>query len=105
MKTASADAINKTYTGIGDRMSKFLASRGFGQSGTAGKTQLQTELGRAGAIANNEASFSGLQLDQNNSFLSDMLNAAFQKMGSSFTGNSSSSGFGIGGGFGMSGAM
>lgn len=106
-KTGAADSINKTYSGLGDRMNRFFASRGFGQSGTAGKAALQTELGRAGAIGTNEANFAGIQLDQNNKLLTDALAAAYQTLGSSFTqqGTGNSSGWGIGSSFGMSGSI
>ena len=106
METQSADLINKSYSGLGDRMSKFLAARGFGKSGQAGKVALDTELGRQGALAGNNANFAGQQLQQNNTLLSDALMEAFASMGTSgattSTGSSdtSGSGFQIGAGFG-----
>lgn len=100
--TQNADAINKSYTGLGDRMQKFLAARGFGQSGESGKVQLQTELGRQGAIAQNQSGAAGLQLNQGQSLLADALAFAFANPGqsSTATGSGSSSGFSIGGGVG-----
>jgi len=97
MKTASADAINKESTGVGDRMNRFLAARGLGKSGQSGKVALETELGRESALAANESKFAGLQLDQNNTLLADALKAAFEAMGSSMTyaGKQSGSGWGI----------
>ena len=96
MKTASADAINKESTGIGDRMNRFLAARGLGKSGQCGKVALETELGRQGALASNESKYAGLQLDQNNTMLADALKAAFESMGLSQNYASAGSGSGWG---------
>lgn len=105
VQTQNADTINKSYSSIGDRMSKFLAARGFGQSGQSGQTQLQTELGRQGALATNNSSAAGLQLSQNNSWLQDAFEAAFSNPGSTATGttNGSSSGWSVGLGGGVVG--
>lgn len=106
MKTASADTINRTSAGTGDRLNRLLAARGFGKSGATGKAALSTELGRQGALAGNEASFSGLQLDQGNKLLAAALQAAYEKIGSSYNGSMSgtgtSSGWGIGASAGAS---
>lgn len=95
-ETASADQINKNYSGIGDRMNKFLAARGFGQSGKTGQTALQTELGRQGALAGNASAAAGQQLNLDTTYLSDALMAAFAVPGSVNTGNTNgaSSGWG-----------
>src|ERR1039458_5307095 len=50
MQTAGADQINKTSAGLGDRMQKFVAQRGFGKSGTSGKVALSGELSRESAL-------------------------------------------------------
>jgi hypothetical protein len=91
-ETASADQINKGYSGIGDRMNKFLAARGFGQSGKTGQAALQTELGRQGALAGNASNAAGQQLNLNTTYLSDALNAAFNTPGSNSSGTTSGSG-------------
>jgi hypothetical protein len=88
-KTAAADTINKNYTSLGDRMNRVLAARGFGQSGTTGSTALKTELARQGDLAANESNFAGLQLNQNQNFLSDALMAAFNAMGRTASGTTS----------------
>jgi hypothetical protein len=104
MQTAGADQINKTSAGLGDRMTKFLAARGFGSSGTSGKTALQGELGRESALGANASAASGLQLQQNNQSLQDMLGFAFANPGQNTTGVTSgtssgtSYGVGVGGG-------
>jgi hypothetical protein len=54
--TAGTDTINTTYKGIGDRLAQGEASRGFGNSGASGTQALQTEVGRAGAVGNLQAS-------------------------------------------------
>lgn len=90
-EASGADQINKTYTALGDRMNKFLASRGMGQSGVSGKAQLDTELGRAGAIAGNTNAAAGNQLGLNSSLLSDALMFAFANPGSSSAGQQSGS--------------
>lgn len=101
LQTAGADQINKTSSGLGDRMQRFLAQRGFGKSGTSGKVALSTELGRESALGANASAASGLQLQQNSGMLSDALKAAFETMGSSgsASGASSSSGTTMGVGF------
>jgi hypothetical protein len=88
-ETAGADQINKTSAGLGDRMTKFLASRGFGSSGTTGKVALQGELGRESALGANASAAAGNQLQQNSQSLAEMLGFAFANPGSSTTGNSS----------------
>ena len=77
----NANQIDQTYQGVQQNLNKTLAARGFGQSGATGSTALQTQLGRAGALANNTSNTAGLQLNQNASFLTDSLMAAFNSMG------------------------
>ncbi len=104
MQTAGADQINKTSSGLTDRMNRFLAQRGFGSSGSTGKVALQGELGRESALGANASAASGLQLQQNNTSLADLLAFAFANPGSASTGmstgatsgTSSGSGFGVG---------
>lgn len=104
-QNAGADQINSNFSGLQDRTNKFLAARGFGKSGTAGSSALKTELGRQGALAGNEANYSGIQQQQNQGFLQDALKAAFNEMGATGTqtgqqsGNASTEGsnFGVGG--------
>jgi len=91
-ETASADQINKNYSSMGDRMTKFLAARGFGQSGKSGQVQLQTELGRQGALAGNASAAAGQQLGLDTTYLSDALQMAFANPGSTSVGTSSGSG-------------
>jgi hypothetical protein len=91
VQTQNANTINKSYSSIGDRMNKFLAGRGFGQSGQSGQTALQTELGRQGALAQNDSNAAGLQLSQNSTWLADMFNAAFANPGKTATDTSSGS--------------
>jgi len=114
LETASAGDINKAFTATGDRMNRFLASRGFGASGTAGQAQLQTELGRSAALAKNSADYGGMQMQNDLAKLQTIysptllsaLNYAFNPMGASSTtyGTStgtetgSSSGFKVGAG-------
>lgn len=90
-KTASADTINKNSSSLGDRMNRFLSSRGYGKSGVAGKAQLDTELGRQGDLAANESSFAGLQLGQNTQSLLAALNFAMNPTGQTSSGTSSGS--------------
>jgi hypothetical protein len=102
MQTAGADQINKTSAGVGDRMQKFLAQRGFAKSGTSGKVALQGELGRESALGANASAASALQLQQNNTMLSDALNLAFSKIGQTTTGTANSSGWGTSTGYSTS---
>jgi hypothetical protein len=90
MQTGNADQINKSYDAVGTRMNRFLAARGFGQSGETGKAQLQTELGRQGALGANASNAAGQQLNFDQSLLNDSLLAAFNKVGT--TGSQAQSG-------------
>ena len=101
-KTASADAINKNYSALGDRMTRFLSSRGYGKSGVAGKAQLQTELSRQGDLAGNESNFAGIQLNQNAQSLLAALNYAFNPIGKTTSEQSSGTEWGAGAGVGGS---
>jgi hypothetical protein len=85
LETQNANQINKTSSTTGDAMQRFLASRGFGQSGQSGQVALQTELGRQAALGANGSNAAGLQLQQNNQTLADALNFAFNTPGSSTT--------------------
>ena len=90
LQTQSADQINKSFQQQGDRTSRFLASRGFGQSGKTGTAALQTDLARQAALAGNTATYGGMALDQFNRGLSDALQYAFQNPG--YTGTTGSTG-------------
>lgn len=92
VQTAGADEINKTSSGLGDRMNRFLAQRGFGKSGATGKAALQTEIGRESALGANASAASGLQLGQNSTALSDALGFAFANPGGTKTGTTSETG-------------
>jgi hypothetical protein len=106
MQTAGADQINKTSAGLGDRMQKFLAQRGFGSSGTSGKVALQGELGRESALGANASAASGLQLQQNSTMLADALAMAYANPGAvkSGTDSGTSSGTSSGSNWGASAA-
>lgn len=92
LQTAGANSINSTAASSGDKMNRFLASRGFGQSGQVGQSQLQTELGRQSALGANASAASGLQLQQNNTALQSALNFAFANPGKSSTGSTTDTG-------------
>jgi hypothetical protein len=81
-------------------MNRFLASRGFGASGQTGQAGLQTELARQSALGANASSAGALQLNQNNTALSDALNFAFNTPGASNTGSATASGTSSNWGFG-----
>jgi hypothetical protein len=90
METANANQINETSEGTGTALNKQLAARGFGKSGQTGSAALSTELNRQSSLAQNASNASGLQLNQNQGFLSDALMAAFNSMGTSTTGSTTS---------------
>jgi hypothetical protein len=94
--TANADTINKSYSSSEDATSRFLAARGFGQSGAAGSNAVQTNIARQGDLAKNLAAGSSQQLQQNQGLLQDALMYAFANPGQSASGtsNGSSSGWG-----------
>lgn len=96
MKTQAADQINKTAGGLTDRVTQFLAQRGFGKSGQTGQASLQGELGRESQIGNNEANFAGQQSNLNTSNLLAALNYAFSSLGTSGTTSGTSSGTSFG---------
>ena len=77
VQTQSADQINSEYSSMGDRMNRFLAARGFGQSGQVGSTALKTELGRQSSLAGNTATYGQMGMNEMNTALSDSLTAAF----------------------------
>src|SRR5580704_815120 len=89
------------------RMNQYNASRGFGQSGQSGQTNLQTNLGRASALAGNTEAAAGQQLNLGSTYLSDALQLALASPGSTSTGTTtgSSSGYAVGaaGGVGSNG--
>lgn len=97
MATANADAINKNYQSLTDRTNRYLASRGFGQSGLVGQNALQTNIARQGDLAQNLSNASSLQLQQNNPLLTLADQFAFANPGQYDTGASSgqSSQFGL----------
>jgi len=95
-ETGSANTINQSYSQLGTRMNRFLAARGFGQSGQSGQTQLQTELGRQGALATNASNAAGQQLNLGSTYLSDALQLAFADPGSTSSGTTSGSSSGYG---------
>jgi hypothetical protein len=90
-ETAADDQVNKTASGLTDRVNSFLAARGFGKSGSTGKATLEGELGREGQIGNNAATFAGQQNGLNQSNLLAALNYAFTQLGSTATGATSGS--------------
>lgn len=96
METANANQINQNYSSVGQKMNRFLAARGFGQSGQTGQVATQTELSRQGALGANASNASGQQLSLDQSLLTDSLLAAFNKIGTtdSQTGSGSSTSFG-----------
>lgn len=111
LATSSAGRINRNSAQAGENLNRTFASRGMGRSGMAGKAALSTELGRQGALAENDTAAQGLELQQRNGLLRDALTAAFQSLGS--TGDSSGSYSSVldslmkqsGWGFGVSGGV
>lgn len=92
LQTQSADQINQTAKNTGTALQRQFAARGFGQSGPSGQATLQTELARQGNLAQNNANFAGLALNQWNTGLQDALNFAFANPGQSATTSGTSSG-------------
>jgi hypothetical protein len=90
-QTQADNETNTNYNALGKRMNQFLAARGFGQSGQAGQTELQTNLAREGALGTNAANAGAEQLNLDQSYLSDALALAFNTPGSSSTGSTSGS--------------
>lgn len=91
-QTQSADQINSEYSSMGQRMTNFLAARGFGNSGQTGQAEVQTEIGRQGALANNTANYGAEGLNLFQSSLTDALSAAFKNIGSTTANTGSSTG-------------
>jgi hypothetical protein len=104
METNAADQINKTSSGLTDRVNQFLAQRGFGKSGQTGKATLEGELGRESQLGTNAATFAGQQSQLNTQNLLAALNYAFTSLGSNVTqaGTTSGSGTSSGSNFGAS---
>ena len=102
-QTGAADSINKTSSGLQDRMTRMLASRGLGASGQTGKVALQGELGRESGLAANNANFANIGLNYGQNLLQNALLYAFNGIGETQqnSGTSSGSGWGISGGVGV----
>jgi hypothetical protein len=49
-RMAARDQVNKTYTGLADRVRQQFLTTGGGRSGKAGQAELEGELGRSGAL-------------------------------------------------------
>jgi hypothetical protein len=100
MEDNSANQINATAKSGEKNLNQNLAARGFGDSGATESGALATELGRQGSLAQNQSNFAGLQLNQNQNFLSDSLMAAFNAMGNTQQqqGTESASGSSLSGG-------
>jgi hypothetical protein len=106
VETGNANQINQTSAAGGKALQRSLASRGLAQSGAAASGSLSTELGRESNLAANSSNAAQLQLNQNQSFLSDALMAAFASQGttnaqqgttaSQSSGSGTSTGFGVG---------
>jgi len=105
METANASQINQQYNGMGDQMNRYLAARGFGQSGQTGQAAEQTNLAREGALASNTSAASGQQLGLDSTLLSDSLSAAFQQIGNTSQGTTAGSSSGWGAGLSVGGAI
>jgi hypothetical protein len=103
----SADQINRTYAGLGDRMNRFLAARGFGKSGKVGQAALQTELGRSSALAGNSAAYgkTNLDLQQNAASLAERMAYANPSTTSNSSGNWSSTAAGSAAAGALAGTM
>jgi hypothetical protein len=105
MQTSAADQINKTSSGLTDRVNQFLAQRRFGKSGQTGTATLQGELGRESQLGTSAATFAGQQQTLNSTNLLAALNYAFSSLGTTqaATGatQGSGSGWGISGGVGV----
>jgi hypothetical protein len=94
METNAADQINKTSSGLTDRVNQFLAQRGLGKSGQTGKATLEGELGRESQLGTNAATFAGQQTNLNQQNLLAALNYAFSSLGSNVNQTGTTSGTG-----------
>ena len=66
MKTASQDAINRRYNAMPGQVSRMMATRGYGSSGSMGNTMYQTAMGRSGEMSDLESRISQMILAQKN---------------------------------------
>lgn len=99
-ETSAADQINKTSAAGTNRVTQFLASRGFGPSGQTGQAGLAGELARESSLGTNAATFAGQQNIMNSNNLLAALNYAFQSLGSTGASTGSSSSWGVSAGAG-----
>lgn len=98
LRTIGTDQINKTYAGVGDRLTAALAGRGFGSSGTVGTGAIQTEVARAGAVGDLESKLQKYSLDEKDKTLSMASGFAFDNPGSVNVGAGSAVAGAVGGG-------
>jgi len=90
-ETNSANQINQNYSSLGTTMNRFLASRGFGNSGAVGTSALQTQIARQNSLAGNTAAYGATALSDLSTSLSQALQFAFANPGSSTAGTAAGS--------------
>ena len=82
IESAGISSIDSSYKGVMDSMNRELASRGFTSSGTTGFNTEKILSQRAGDVGKFEGNLATTKLNQNNTLLTDALNAAFKASGS-----------------------
>jgi len=85
IEAGGLSSIDQSYQGVLDQMNKQLASRGFTNSGTTGYNTEQVLSSEAGAKGNYESGLATSKLNEQNSLLSDAMNAAYKPSGSTST--------------------
>ena len=100
LRTAGTDQINKSYAGVGDRLTSALAARGFGSSGTVGTGLRSVELAKAGDEGSLENRLENYSLGEQDKTLGLATGFGFENPGHDTSGTNVGAGSSLAGGLG-----
>jgi hypothetical protein len=91
VQKSGEESINSSYGNVGKTISKAMASRGYGSSGSFGNTMYQTQLGRLGALGQYKGKMAETASNRQMSVAEIMAQMLKGQTGSSTTGTQSTS--------------
>lgn len=77
LRTRAISGVNRSFSGMKERMNNDLVDRGFGRSGQVVSNSRAMEVARAGQIADTDAQYDGMELDQKNRLMQMMMQFGF----------------------------